>query len=246
MGNNASTASPSQLNSNPLIPKGSERFLLYCGYVLLLQDLSSSYLMRDIQTLKQITLVSKFLALQLKPLIEHNYFFNMHNDKQLKSNSFIWYKPKKAKNVLDQKAIPESVVELAFSDKKISPISTLPSNLTHLKLGWIYNRSLFDEVPPHTLTHIEFGYSYNAPLRNLPPNLLWLKFGHDFMQEIRDLPPKLEYLEFGPLWNHPISGLLPHSLKQLKLGVILTTLFQAYHSVSLTYHFHKTFILIIQ
>lgn len=99
----------------------------------------------------------------------------------------------------------------------------LPPSLTILRFGKNYNSYIFKNVLPPSLRTLTFGYDFNQHLAvgSLPPSLTTLKLGHNFNKNLAVglLPPSLTILKFGHDFNQPLAvGFLPPSLTTLKFG----------------------------
>lgn len=136
--------------------------------------------------------------------------------------------------------VPDTVTELKFGLYFRTPLTWLPSNLTHLilsafnmplngvlhmtsltylDLGGSFDQKITDEIPS-TVTHLNLGYSFNHPINGLRnTNIKYLKFGCQFNQSIEgNLPESLCSVAFGTEFNRKIDGLIPSSVTDLALG----------------------------
>eukprot|EP01113_Clastostelium_recurvatum_P044397 TRINITY_DN7494_c0_g1_i1.p1 TRINITY_DN7494_c0_g1~~TRINITY_DN7494_c0_g1_i1.p1 ORF type:complete len:440 (+),score=55.31 TRINITY_DN7494_c0_g1_i1:182-1321(+) len=110
---------------------------------------------------------------------------------------------------------------LSFAVSFDQQIDRLPSSLTHLGIGALYNQPLHDDVLSAlpSLTHLTFrklcNYNYPLPL-HLPTTLTHLTLGSNFNQNIDSLSlcPSLTHIIFGYSFNQPVDN-LPASLTNL-------------------------------
>jgi len=101
--------------------------------------------------------------------------------------------------------------------------NVLPTGLTYLEFGDMFNKPLTEEVLPEKLTRLEFGREFNQRLNKdvLPSGLTYLEFGNMFNQPLIKgvLPLSLNYLKFGTKFNQCLISqeILPKNLTYLTL-----------------------------
>ena len=106
-------------------------------------------------------------------------------------------------------------------------LNTLPQSLTHLIVDFVHDEHYdkFNLVNirgdyPTTLIDLTLGESFDAPftVSNLPDSLTHLRFGDAFDRPLTKLRDGITYLSFGKYFDHDLSGVLPNTLKYLRLG----------------------------
>lgn len=137
--------------------------------------------------------------------------------------------------------IPKNITHISVPHSYYSSanviIDYLPEQITHLYLGFQFDRSV-DNLPK-SLTHLELGYYFNQPIDNLPSNLTHLTIdnylpkeflegivsfcgeyedGYEsrFNQPIDNLPPNLTHLSISACFDYPINN-LPSTLTHLTI-----------------------------
>ena len=128
-------------------------------------------------------------------------------------------------------SLPYGITHITFSYKSVYnyPLlpNVLPSTLTHLRLGRLYNQPLSNSnIFPLSLTHLIFDYIFDQPLHiGIIPNTLThlifnenSNFNHYISKNV--LPQSLIYLSFGYAFNQLIDNIhiLPRFLKFLEFG----------------------------
>eukprot|EP01112_Ceratiomyxa_fruticulosa_P016485 TRINITY_DN498_c1_g1_i1.p1 TRINITY_DN498_c1_g1~~TRINITY_DN498_c1_g1_i1.p1 ORF type:complete len:296 (+),score=30.92 TRINITY_DN498_c1_g1_i1:54-941(+) len=175
----------------------------------------SDMILRDLKTLKQLSLTSKSISTFVRRFIQNNFSFTQFGENITRIS---YYTPKRIINVFDiaplkNRNITHISLRYCFNH---AVDNLLPTSLTHLVLGNKFNDKV-DRLPPK-LTHLTFGVNFNFPTNNLPQTLLFLKYGFYFNQIIKALPPDLQYLEFGYQYNSYILCPFPPKLTYLKCG----------------------------
>jgi hypothetical protein len=99
--------------------------------------------------------------------------------------------------------------------------SILPTTLKSLKFGYNFNNKLLNL--PSSLTHLEFGAVFNKPLDKCLLNTKIEKiifcYYSCFNKSLKNLPPTLKYLSLGPTFNRPIhNNTFPETLEELIFG----------------------------
>ncbi|KAF2073652.1 hypothetical protein CYY_005037 [Polysphondylium violaceum] len=117
--------------------------------------------------------------------------------------------------------IPFGVESLRFLEFN-EPIKQgdLPESLTHLDLGYCFNRNITPNSLPSSLTHLEFKYTFNQPLapHSLPPNLKILNLGSSFEQKINthSIPKHVVKVVFGSFDQEILTpGIIPDSVEEV-------------------------------
>eukprot|EP01112_Ceratiomyxa_fruticulosa_P014471 TRINITY_DN4144_c0_g1_i1.p1 TRINITY_DN4144_c0_g1~~TRINITY_DN4144_c0_g1_i1.p1 ORF type:complete len:231 (-),score=25.14 TRINITY_DN4144_c0_g1_i1:543-1235(-) len=191
------------------ISSESPKFLIYWFEVVIAQSL---FKLGAEEVVKPLTLVCKEVANITKIFIENNYFFYLQLTTIKLNERFVWYSPKKLKNVLDVEnaLLPSSVTELIFHPSFNKKVTSLPTSLTHITFGVHFNQGMNDRLPP-SLTHLVLGNDFSMPIRSLPSSLTHIEFNSVFFDQPIDsfLPPNLTYLAFSAQsrFNHPINEL---------------------------------------
>jgi len=106
-----------------------------------------------------------------------------------------------------------------FEVGSLSQIQHYFNNITHLNLSYKFLEPI-KEYPPN-LVYLEFSkyhQEYAHPIQNLPPNLTHLYLPNKFNHAI-ELPSKLQHFRVGSCYNQPVDN-LPHSITHLYLGSI--------------------------
>eukprot|EP01112_Ceratiomyxa_fruticulosa_P018082 TRINITY_DN5735_c0_g1_i2.p1 TRINITY_DN5735_c0_g1~~TRINITY_DN5735_c0_g1_i2.p1 ORF type:complete len:347 (-),score=39.08 TRINITY_DN5735_c0_g1_i2:25-1065(-) len=186
---------------------------------------TSSIILQDVTTLKQLSLVNKQLSDVATRFMQNNFYFMFR------------YREEQLSECLMSKV--KRVIFSEIFDPQIH--SSLFQHITHLIIGGNFNQDIGENnLPslkyltfaneynrpiqnlPSNITNIQFGTNYNQPLRpnSLPPNLISLKFGFDFNHVVSEenLPSKLTHLHFSNSFNQPIQS-LPKTLIVLKFGL---------------------------
>ena len=96
-------------------------------------------------------------------------------------------------------------VSSTFPSTKCSTPASLPSYLTQLTFGRLFNELI--PYLPHPLLHLSFGTQFNLPVNSLLPSLTHLTCGDCFNTKVASLPPSLTLLHFGCNFNQPVSRL---------------------------------------
>lgn len=126
-----------------------------------------------------------------------------------------------------------TVIKIKFSDNFNKPLDyCLPSNLTHLSFGRLFNTPIFFLPPsllklkfhgythpisclPPSLTSLKFKY-YNSSPFPLPDKLKHLSFGINFSQKLEYFPRELRYLKLPANYKHPLPSFPPY-LENIKI-----------------------------
>lgn len=111
--------------------------------------------------------------------------------------------------------LPDTLLDIEFSNSFNQIISIFPSKLQNLKFGYAFNNKL--PVLPETLETLEFGSAFNQELSFLPENLKILKFGNYFNSSIDFFPTNLKKLIFGDYYNLMLPK-LSDSITHLEFG----------------------------
>jgi len=116
--------------------------------------------------------------------------------------------------------LPKNLKILHMGNNYNSYLPPLPESLRELYLGDMYNITL--GVLPKKLEILDLGRDYNHAIAPdiLPSTLRVLILSHYFTQpiDLRILPESLEYIDFGILFDHPLCGVFPSKIKQIKLS----------------------------
>eukprot|EP01112_Ceratiomyxa_fruticulosa_P022468 TRINITY_DN8224_c0_g1_i1.p1 TRINITY_DN8224_c0_g1~~TRINITY_DN8224_c0_g1_i1.p1 ORF type:complete len:322 (-),score=45.44 TRINITY_DN8224_c0_g1_i1:206-1135(-) len=167
----------------------------------------------ELNTVKSLTLVSRYFASALKSYVQNNFWFDLKDQRRL-----AYYVPKNQKRVQYINHIAPSTTRVkfhyGFSDS-LDGLLALP--LTQIIFANNFNCPVSTKNLPPTLTHLEFDFPFNHRIDNLPTNLTHLKLGYHFDRNINNLPHSLKVLELGWRFNNSIDE-LPSNLVQLKLG----------------------------
>ncbi len=111
--------------------------------------------------------------------------------------------------------LPQHLQVLEITGAFSGPVSHVPPNLLHLKMGFGYNH-LLPLLPPN-LQVLDLRDYFNHPLPSkLPKGLRELHLGSHFQQPIPLLPETLEKLSLPPLSQHLR---LPQGLTYLRLSI---------------------------
>jgi hypothetical protein len=121
--------------------------------------------------------------------------------------------------------LPSKLSYLNFGDLFNHPVDklVLPSKLVYLNFGDLFNHPVDKLVLPSKLLYLNLGNSFNQPVDKLvlPFNLKNLDFGYGFNQPVDKLvlPFNLKTLDFGNAFNQPVDKLvLPFNLTNLDFG----------------------------
>jgi len=98
-----------------------------------------------------------------------------------------------------------SVTHLRMCDRINAPLNCIPSSVTHLTLGFYFNKSIKDKIPS-SVTHLIFGDSFNKPIKyNIPSSVTHLTFGYYFDQLINDsIPSSVVEIILSKTYRHEI------------------------------------------
>jgi hypothetical protein len=136
--------------------------------------------------------------------------------KNLKKMKFDYYFNKSIDN------LPDTVEHIELNWEFNTPINKLPTNLKEITFGNFYNQPL--TCLPEGLTSLRICKHFNQPLNkyNIPRTLKHLYIGRNFNHKFEpgDLPEGLITLSFikNSKYSHNLEGVLPKSIKTLKLG----------------------------
>ncbi|EGC40432.1 hypothetical protein DICPUDRAFT_73981 [Dictyostelium purpureum] len=118
-----------------------------------------------------------------------------------------------------------SITRLKFS-KGLEQIDLfgIPKSLTHLSMGYFFNKKLTKGLLPQTLKTLYLSNCFNKPLTDgdIPDSVTNLYFGENFNQYLipGHLPPKLSTLHFGLCFNKEIKkDVLPNSITNLQFDL---------------------------
>eukprot|EP01112_Ceratiomyxa_fruticulosa_P010014 TRINITY_DN2629_c0_g1_i3.p1 TRINITY_DN2629_c0_g1~~TRINITY_DN2629_c0_g1_i3.p1 ORF type:complete len:156 (-),score=15.43 TRINITY_DN2629_c0_g1_i3:23-490(-) len=90
-------------NYQHIQPTKGEQLLLTWFNILRYEDLTASFISQQISMVRPLTLVSRYLTVNMSPHIEQNFYFSP-------SEWFRWYTPKNLKSISNLELIPSSVV----------------------------------------------------------------------------------------------------------------------------------------
>eukprot|EP01112_Ceratiomyxa_fruticulosa_P016933 TRINITY_DN5188_c0_g2_i2.p1 TRINITY_DN5188_c0_g2~~TRINITY_DN5188_c0_g2_i2.p1 ORF type:complete len:295 (-),score=47.57 TRINITY_DN5188_c0_g2_i2:700-1584(-) len=245
MGNTNSIAAPSippqpriiHVEREELNPSEGERLIVYWFEVVFIHKLTSV----DFSSFLLLSLVNKYVAITVKPLIERKYF-RLYNLEKWELNRFVWYSPKKLSKVVNTNnfpnnnithiqldtnfdqpianVLPHTLTYLQCGFRFNHPVNGLPSYLTHLSFYYLFNQPI-DNLLPNQLTHLKLSFKFNQSVDFLPASLIYLEFSDNFNQSTKMLPRNLSYLCFGKYFGHEnLAHHIPNKLTHLEFGEV--------------------------
>eukprot|EP01112_Ceratiomyxa_fruticulosa_P004658 TRINITY_DN151_c0_g1_i3.p1 TRINITY_DN151_c0_g1~~TRINITY_DN151_c0_g1_i3.p1 ORF type:complete len:635 (+),score=68.33 TRINITY_DN151_c0_g1_i3:107-2011(+) len=168
----------------------------------------------SLNSVMYLSLTSSVLSKVIRPFINDNLLFRFQEARQ-----FEIYTPKNIKVSSQVDNYPDFVKFIKFEHDFNFAVGTPPAQLTHLYLGWTYNKPL--PKLPSTLTHLHFSSYFNQTITSFPPNLVQLELSHHFNKPLPKLPSTLLHLKLGFDYNEPISE-LPPNLQHFELSYRFT------------------------
>jgi len=142
-------------------------------------------------------------------------------------------------SALPIKKLPDTIINIRFSDTFDCDLENLPSKLQTLEVGKIFNTIINNDNLPKSLTALTLGEEYSKPIKELPSQLKYLKL-HDWNPMVINI--NSENLETLCVKNvtscHCCMGMpvfIPSQIKYLRItGFIQKTLYFNEGLVSLT------------
>eukprot|EP01133_Synstelium_polycarpum_P010759 gene10759-12529_t len=121
-------------------------------------------------------------------------------------------------------SLPVGLETLEFGNNFNQPLElgVLPSTLRYLKVGQKFNQPIHPRALPEGLVHFKYNSIFNIKVEkeSFPASLSRLSFSWIIGLEsvIKAIPMTLFDLDLGDVYDHPLKGTLPPSLRTLSLG----------------------------